>query len=189
MPPERKKEKFQQLMEFEQRRIIDLKEGTFFYRAIAARAQRSSSTVMRVWKKCTDEHRKTRKTGSGRRKVTSSLVDRHLFCRAMNDCTAFSRYLEKGWPTATRCTIIGFVNSLMSAPRGLRTRMSLYRIFYTANCRQLCLMGHSTNSRLMSTEPGKLIGTILFFEMNHAIICGTMMTAFAIDSMLINAVF
>ena len=43
----------------------------------------------------------------------------------------------------------------------------------------------------MSTEHGKLIGIKLSFQMNHASICGIMMTAFVLDqrSMLVNAAF
>ncbi|GFW39538.1 hypothetical protein TNCV_3908471 [Trichonephila clavipes] len=37
------------------------KEG-FSYRSIGARVQRNSSTVLRVWKQWTDQHRTTRKT-------------------------------------------------------------------------------------------------------------------------------
>ncbi|GFT83926.1 hypothetical protein TNCV_2020081 [Trichonephila clavipes] len=48
MPPRRNKEKFQQLTEFERRRIIGLREGGFSYSAIGARVQRNSSTVMRL---------------------------------------------------------------------------------------------------------------------------------------------
>ncbi|GFX88852.1 transposable element Tc1 transposase [Trichonephila clavipes] len=47
MTPRRNKEKFQQPSEFEQGRIIDLREGGFSYRAIEARVQRNSSTVIR----------------------------------------------------------------------------------------------------------------------------------------------
>ncbi|GFX90016.1 transposable element Tcb2 transposase [Trichonephila clavipes] len=68
MPPQPNKEKFQRLTNFERGRIINLQEGGFSYRAIGACVQRNSSTVMRVWKQRTDEHRTTRKTGSGRRK-------------------------------------------------------------------------------------------------------------------------
>ncbi|GFW60380.1 transposable element Tcb2 transposase [Trichonephila clavipes] len=39
----------------------------------------------------------------------------------------------------------------------------------------------------MSTEPGKLIGTKLASQMNQASICGTMMAAFALDTMPVNA--
>ncbi|GFW90711.1 uncharacterized protein TNCV_2417081 [Trichonephila clavipes] len=69
MPPRRNK-KFQQLKQFERGRVIGLREERFTYRAIGARVQRNSSTVMRVWKQWTDEHRKTQKTDSGREKVT-----------------------------------------------------------------------------------------------------------------------
>ncbi|GFY06216.1 uncharacterized protein TNCV_2680101 [Trichonephila clavipes] len=93
MPPRRKKEKFQQLTEFERGRIIGLREGEFSYHAIGARGQRNSSTVMRVWKQWTDEPQTTRKTGCGQRKVTSAHEDRHLFLMAVNDRTASSRKL------------------------------------------------------------------------------------------------
>ncbi|GFS53029.1 hypothetical protein TNCV_331441 [Trichonephila clavipes] len=39
--------------------------GGFSYRAIGARVQWNSSTVMGFWKQWTDEHRTIRKTGSG----------------------------------------------------------------------------------------------------------------------------
>ncbi|GFU36789.1 transposable element Tc1 transposase [Trichonephila clavipes] len=87
-------------MEFEQERIIGLRKGGFSYRAIGARVQRNSSTVMRVWKQWTDEHRTTRKTGSGRREVTSARDDRHLILMAGNDRTASSRQLAARWSTA-----------------------------------------------------------------------------------------
>ncbi|GFV57564.1 transposable element Tcb1 transposase [Trichonephila clavipes] len=63
----RKKEKFQLRTEFENGKIIGLREGGFSYHTIGTRVQWNSSTVMRVWKQRTDEHRTTRKTGSGRR--------------------------------------------------------------------------------------------------------------------------
>ncbi|GFW46379.1 transposable element Tcb2 transposase [Trichonephila clavipes] len=42
---------------------------------------------------------------------------------------------------------------------------------------------------LLSTEPGKLIGTNLSFPMNHASISGTLMVAFVLDTMPVNAAF
>ncbi|GFU33748.1 hypothetical protein TNCV_2048081 [Trichonephila clavipes] len=63
--------------------------------------QRNSTTVMLVWKQWTDEHRMTRKTGSGRRKVTSARGDRHLLCMVVNDSTASSRLLLGRWSNAT----------------------------------------------------------------------------------------
>ncbi|GFT03327.1 uncharacterized protein TNCV_2985021 [Trichonephila clavipes] len=41
----------------------------------------------------------------------------------------------------------------------------------------------------MSTDPGKLIGTKLSFQMNHASICRTMMAVFVSDAMPMNATF
>ncbi|GFV62948.1 hypothetical protein TNCV_4410121 [Trichonephila clavipes] len=118
----------------------------FSYHEIGARVQRNSSTVMQYWKQWTDEQRTTRKTGSGRWKVTSSLVERHLLHFAVNERAAFSRQLEAGSPL--RQTIDSCV----------------------------C-------NRLMSTEPAKLIGINLPFQMNHASICDTMIAAFASATM------
>ncbi|GFS92791.1 transposable element Tc1 transposase [Trichonephila clavipes] len=101
MSPRRNKEKFQQLTKFERGRIIGLRGRRFSYHAIWARVQRSSSTVMRVWKHWTDEHRTSRKFGSRRRKVTSARDDQHLLRMAVNDCTAASRQLVARWSTAT----------------------------------------------------------------------------------------
>ncbi|GFU67530.1 uncharacterized protein TNCV_3239771 [Trichonephila clavipes] len=42
---------------------------------------------------------------------------------------------------------------------------------------------------LMSTEPGKLIGSKLSFQMKHSSICGTEMVAFMLDAMPVNAAF
>ncbi|GFW47845.1 transposable element Tcb2 transposase [Trichonephila clavipes] len=42
---------------------------------------------------------------------------------------------------------------------------------------------------LMSPGPGKLIGTKLSFQMNHASVCGTMMAAFVLDAIPVNAAF
>ncbi|GFS90173.1 transposable element Tc1 transposase [Trichonephila clavipes] len=100
-PPRRNKEKFRQLAEFERGRIIVLREGGFSYRTTGAHVQRNSSTVLRVWKQWTDEHRTTPKTGSGRRKVTSVRDDRHLLHKAVNVRTVSSRQLAKRWSTAT----------------------------------------------------------------------------------------
>ncbi|GFS68606.1 transposable element Tcb2 transposase [Trichonephila clavipes] len=56
---------------------------------------------MRVWKQWTNEQETTRKTGTGRRKVTSARDDRHLLRMAVNDRTASSRQLAARWSTAT----------------------------------------------------------------------------------------
>ena len=101
MNPRRKKGKFKQFTEFEQERINGLQEGGFSYRSIAAYVQGNSSRAMLVWKQCTNEHRETRKTGSGWRKLTSALDDRHLLRMAVNHNTAFSRQLAACWSTGT----------------------------------------------------------------------------------------
>ena len=64
MLPRRKKEKFQQVAEFERCKIVGLREGEFPYRAIAVRVQQNTSTVMRVRKQWAGERRTARKTGS-----------------------------------------------------------------------------------------------------------------------------
>ncbi|GFU94471.1 transposable element Tcb2 transposase [Trichonephila clavipes] len=101
MPPRRNKEKFQQFTEFERGRITGPREGGFSYRAIGARVQRNSSTVMRAWKQWTDEHRTTRKTGNERRKETSARDDRHLLRITVNGRITSSRQLAARWSTAT----------------------------------------------------------------------------------------
>ncbi|GFS68162.1 uncharacterized protein TNCV_439141 [Trichonephila clavipes] len=103
MPPRRNKEKFQQLLQFERRRIIGLREGGFSYREIGARVQRNNSTGMRVRKQWTDEHRTILKTGSERPKVTSARDDRRLLRMVVNDCTASNRHLAARWSNCKIC--------------------------------------------------------------------------------------
>lgn len=139
MPRRPKKATFQQLAQFERGRIIGLREGGFSYRAIAARVQRSSSTVMRVWKQWIDENRTTRKTGSGRRKVTSMRDDRHLVRMAVTDRTASSRQLAAHWSTATGVALCASSIRRRLLRRGLRVRTPLYRIPLTQNHRRMRL--------------------------------------------------
>ncbi|GFW48654.1 transposable element Tc1 transposase [Trichonephila clavipes] len=139
MPPRRNKEKFQQLTKLERRKIIGLQEGGFSYREIRAREQRNSSTAMRIWKQWTDELRISRKTGNGRRKVTSARDDRHLLCMAVNDSTISSRQLAARWSSATGVLMSAssFCGRLLH--RGLHARVPMYRISLTANHRRLRL--------------------------------------------------
>ena len=44
-------------------------------------------------------------------------------------------------------------------------------------------------SAIESTEPGKLIGTKLSFQMNHASFCETMMAVFVLDAIPVNDAF
>ncbi|GFS96691.1 uncharacterized protein TNCV_4754041 [Trichonephila clavipes] len=182
MPPRRYKEKFQQLTEFERERIIGLREG-FSYRAIRASEQRNSFTVIRAWKQWTEEHRTTRKTGSGRRKATSACDDRRLLRMAVNDRTASSRQLAARWSTATGVLMAASSIRRRLLHRGLCARVSLYRL----PSRQT-IDGCVCNG-LMSTESGKLMGTKLSFQMNHAAIWGILMAAFVLDAMPVKAAF
>ncbi|GFV32592.1 transposable element Tc1 transposase [Trichonephila clavipes] len=68
---------------------------------MGARVQRNGSPVMGVWKHWTDEHRTTRKTGSGRWNLTSVRDDLPLLRKARDDRTATSRQLAARWSTAT----------------------------------------------------------------------------------------
>ncbi|GFU57250.1 transposable element Tcb2 transposase [Trichonephila clavipes] len=83
---------------------------------------------MRVWKQWTDEHRTTRKTGSGRRKVTSVRDDRHLLRMAGNEHIVSSRQLATRWSTATDVLMLTSSIRRHLLHRGLRARMPLYRI-------------------------------------------------------------
>ncbi|GFX43364.1 transposable element Tcb2 transposase [Trichonephila clavipes] len=80
---------------------------------------------------------RARKTGSGRREVTSTRDDRHLLRKAANGRTAASWQLAARWSIAT-----GVLMSASSFRRrllhhGLRARVPLYRIPLTANSRRL----------------------------------------------------
>ncbi|GFW12862.1 transposable element Tcb2 transposase [Trichonephila clavipes] len=72
---------------------------------------------MRLWKQCADESRTVRKTGIGRRKVTSARHDRYLLRMAVNDCITSSRLLTARWSTAT-----GELTSVLSIRRRLLHR-------------------------------------------------------------------
>lgn len=138
MPLRRKRAKFEQISEFERGRIVGLREAGLSYRAVAARVQRNSSTIMRVWKQWTDEGRRARKSGSGPRNVTSARDDRHLVRMAQTDRTASSRQLAAQWSTATGVSLCASsIRSLLQ--RGLRVRIPLYRIPLTQNHRRLRL--------------------------------------------------
>ncbi|GFW36882.1 transposable element Tc1 transposase [Trichonephila clavipes] len=101
MPCRRKGAKFEQISEFERGKIVGLREAGLSYRAVAARVQRNSSTIMRVSKQWTDEGRTARKSGSGPRNVMSAPDDRRLVRMAQTDRPASSRQLAAQWSTAT----------------------------------------------------------------------------------------
>ncbi|GFT31539.1 uncharacterized protein TNCV_609321 [Trichonephila clavipes] len=101
-----------------------------------------------LWKQWIDEHRTTRKTGSGRRKVTSGRDDQHLLCMAVNDRTASSRQLAYCY----RCTNVGFVNSSTSAAPWIACKVPLYGIPLTANHRWLRLQWAHEQRALLTPE-------------------------------------
>ncbi|GFV51560.1 transposable element Tcb2 transposase [Trichonephila clavipes] len=139
---------------------------------------------MRVWKKWTDEHRTIRKTGNGRRKMTSARDDQHLLCRAVNDRTASSRYLAARWSTTTGVLMsASSIRRCLLLHRGLRARVPLYRMPLRANHRRLHLQWAHEYRAWQAAGPK------LSFQMNHASICGTMMAAFVPDAMPVNAAF
>ncbi|GFV49335.1 transposable element Tcb2 transposase [Trichonephila clavipes] len=131
--------KFEQISEFERGRIVGLREAGLSYRAVAARVQRNSSTIIRVSKQWTDEGRTARKSGSGPRNVTSAREDRRLVRMAQTDRTAFSRQLAAQWLTATRVSLCASSIRRRLLQRGLRARIPLCRIPLTQNHRRLRL--------------------------------------------------
>ncbi|GFW94959.1 uncharacterized protein TNCV_1464571 [Trichonephila clavipes] len=70
---------------------------------------------MRVWKQWINVHRTTRKTSSGRWKVTSARDDRHLLDMVVNDRTTLLQAVDSTLVYCYRCTNVRFVNSSTSA--------------------------------------------------------------------------
>ena len=136
--------------------------------------------------------------------MTSAHDDRYMLCITVNNHTASSRQLTSRWST-------GALMSASSIRRHL-PKKDLHGGHFTH--RTLSTLEPTTNqsstsaaswtackvpswqttdggvcSRLMSTEPGKLIGTKLSFQMNHVSICWTMMAVFVLDAMPENSAF
>ncbi|GFS76420.1 HTH_Tnp_Tc3_2 domain-containing protein [Trichonephila clavipes] len=102
---------------------------------------------------------------------------------AVNNRTASFRQVAARWSTTT-----GVLMSASSIRRRLlRHGLCAIVLLYRIPSRQT--IDGCVCNRLMSTEPGKLIGTKLSFQMNHASICGTMMVAFVSDARPVNAAF
>ncbi|GFW19609.1 transposable element Tcb2 transposase [Trichonephila clavipes] len=102
---------------------------------------------------------------------------------ALNDRTASYRQLAARWSTATGVLMLASSICRRLLRRGLRASVPLYRVPHTANHRRLSLQWAHEH------EHGKLIGTKLLFQMNHASICGTMMAVFMLEAMPANAAF
>ncbi|GFY24917.1 transposable element Tcb2 transposase [Trichonephila clavipes] len=96
---------------------------------------------------------------------------------------ASSKKLATLWSTATGVLMPAESIRQRLQLRGLRARVSLYSI----PSRQT-IDGCVCNG-LLSTEPGKRIGTKLSFQMNHASICGALLAAFVLGTMPVNAAF
>ncbi|GFS55936.1 transposable element Tcb2 transposase [Trichonephila clavipes] len=79
------------------------------------------------------------------------------------------------------CTNVGFVNICCTVD-------CVQGGLYTGSPSRQTIDGCVCNG-LMSTEPDKLIGTKLSFQMNYASICRTMMAAFLLDAIPLNAAF
>ncbi|GFT36189.1 uncharacterized protein TNCV_4778251 [Trichonephila clavipes] len=93
-------------------RNISLREGGFSYHEIRVRVQWNSSTVIRVWKQRTDEHRTVKKTNIGRWKVTSACEKRPT---GGEESYSFIQVVGNTLIYSYRCTNVGFVNSSTSA--------------------------------------------------------------------------
>ncbi|GFT77339.1 transposable element Tc1 transposase [Trichonephila clavipes] len=107
------------------------RKGGFSYCEIGARVQRNSSTVIRIWKQWTDEHRTIRKAVNGQWKMTSVRDDRDLLRIELNDRTASSRQLTARWSTATGVLMSASPIRRRLLHRVLRARVPLYRIPFT----------------------------------------------------------
>ncbi|GFX89320.1 transposable element Tcb2 transposase [Trichonephila clavipes] len=83
---------------------------------------------MGVWKQWTNEHQTTRKTSSGRRKVTLEGDDRHLLHMAVNDRSTPSKHLAARLSTATGVLMTASSIRRRLLPHGLCARVPLYRI-------------------------------------------------------------
>ncbi|GFX61885.1 hypothetical protein TNCV_4790961 [Trichonephila clavipes] len=86
---------------FERGRIVDLREAGLSYRAVAARVQRNSSTIMRVSKQWTDEGRTARKSVSGPPKCDVSSRRQTPGANKLRRTTAFLDNWQHSGPTAT----------------------------------------------------------------------------------------
>ncbi|GFV87082.1 HTH_Tnp_Tc3_2 domain-containing protein [Trichonephila clavipes] len=114
--------------------------------------------------------------------MTSACDDKSLLRMAVNDRTASSRQLAAHWCTATDVLMSASSIHRRLLHRRLRAKMPLYRIPSRST------IDGCVCNRLMGPEPDRLIGT-KSFHMNPVPICGTMIAAFVLDAMTVNAAF
>ncbi|GFT80416.1 transposable element Tc1 transposase [Trichonephila clavipes] len=183
MPRRQKGAKIEQILEFERGRIVGLRVAGLSYRAVAARVQRNSSTIMRVSKQWTDEGRTALKSGSGPRNVTSAHDDRRPMRMAQTDRTASSRQLEAQWSTVQvfHCVLLQFgdVCCSVGCAQGF-----LYTRFFSRKS-----IASSGYNGPMCIGAGVLIDSRSSFLTNLASICGTMMAEFVPGAMPVNGTF
>ncbi|GFV11892.1 HTH_Tnp_Tc3_2 domain-containing protein [Trichonephila clavipes] len=119
----------------------------------------------------------------GLSQVTSARNDRHLLHTVVNDRIDSSWQLVASWSNATGVLMSASSIHRRLRHRRLRARLPLYRTpsRQTIDC---CVC-----NGLMSTELGKLIGTKMSLQINHASVCGTMIAAFVLDAMPVKAAF
>ena len=135
-----KKEIFQQLMEFERGRVIELQEGGFSYRTIAACMQRNDSIVMWVWKQWTDEHQTS--PNNWQWTVEGDISTKGSPPALHGDewlCIASSRQLAACWSTVTDVLMSASSICRRLLHHELHAKMPLYRIPLTENHRRLWL--------------------------------------------------
>ena len=97
MPRQKWRKSHHQITEIARGRIIDMQECGFSYPEIAARMQCNVTTVMRIWKKWTEENQARRKPGSW----------------AVTDRSASSRVLEQRWSNLYhKCQLFRFFTNL-----------------------------------------------------------------------------
>ncbi|GFX77965.1 transposable element Tc1 transposase [Trichonephila clavipes] len=161
MHPRRNKKKFQQLTEFERGMIIGLREGRFSYRAIGARVQWKSSTVMRVWKKWTKNIEQLDKL-------------------AVDDGRRFAARWSTAAGVLSRLRLLVDVCCTVDCVQGCLFTGSPFE----TNHQQLRLQwAHEHRARQADWHQ------IVSFLMNPASIYSTMMSAFVLDTMPVKATF
>ncbi|GFU91862.1 transposable element Tcb2 transposase [Trichonephila clavipes] len=115
--------------------------------------------------------------------VTSVRDDRHLFRMAMNDRTVTSRQLAARWSTATGVLMSASSIRQRLLHRGLRARVPLYRFPLTTNHRWLRLQW-AHEQRTWQGDWHQVV-----FSDESRFNFGTMMAAFVLDAMPVNAAF
>ena len=139
MPRQKWRKSYKQITEFARSRIIGMREFGFSYREIAVRTQCNVTTVMRIWKKWTEENEARRKPGGGARNSKTARDDRYLIRMAVTDRTASSRVLLQRWSTVIGALLSSSTVRRLLLHRGLRARLPLRAIPLSLNHRPLRL--------------------------------------------------